>query len=213
MEQQRAYRYGVAEAKNEWAQGRATIYYQATPGVPVDGLDPETGLTRTVVAVDVGNLRAIASQQGHNDTIAELIRKNGLPAYSRKPWAAELSDLRKYFALRTASRAPTPLVVDAPAVTSDDGKFALAWKSTPNGFPGCPWCVTDLVLTDGQGRRVSDVSWGMDPTWIKSVDVYWGAAGSDVAIFRVTFETTASPSVSFNLLDLRTGRWLHSELY
>ncbi len=201
---QQAYDQGRAKFTQELAEGDANV--EVLGGDSAVGFDEESGLPQVFVNADVMDKLTAGRVAGHNDALHEYIDQYGLPANSRKKWEKDLLHLSDYFQRRSREQTPAHLVSGAGHEVSPDGRFTLMLRETSaDSRPSSPG--PELILVRQSDERAVALPAGVGDR--PDTSMVWGPDGSDTAIFQF------KPAVGAKLLavlDLRSGRWLLTEL-
>jgi hypothetical protein len=176
------------------------------------GIDPATGLPW--VAADPADPATPGRVAGHNAALDAYIRAYGVPPNPRQQWSAELSDLRGYFAARSApgvggaAGRPTELPLDGRALFATEGQFGLAWRRTPKAAD-----PTQLLLIYGLHGGASNPVPPIPATLYGGrTEVLWGPPAGEFAVLHWTAPTAPEGDrEGYSALDLRTGYWLKHE--
>jgi len=199
------YAVGLAEAEWEIANRRASIYTMGFGAGSVN-YDLETGLPVVAIAGCIVDSYIQGRADGHNFNIREYIERDGLPEYSRLPWADELSDLQSYFEGRLKMDSLFYLRLAGPAALASNGAASLELRrSRFHKFD-----IPCLFIKGPRGLRRSGQS--IFGTWPDSMSVLWGPPDSDLAFLRwERYAGKGRDSIAYQYaaLDLRTGRILN----
>lgn len=199
------YAAGVAEAKWEIANKRAVIYTMGL-GAGMNNYDLKTGLPAVAIAGCIVDSYIEGRAEGHNNQIRDHIERDGLPEYSRLPWANELSDLRSYFEDRATRDSLVSVRLGGPAVQAVEGDASLQLRrSVYHTFE-----IPCLFIKGPRGWRRSGLS--IFGNWPDSMVLLWGPPNSDLAFLR--WERYADKSryglvYNYAAVDLRSGRVLN----
>jgi hypothetical protein len=199
------YAAGWWDAELELWRGEATIYWVGGLVMgDVCNIDPDTGLGMRARSGCVNRTGDSDWVRGHNDHIAQYIRRHGLPENTLKPWAQELFNLYDYFDDRSRTDVPSRLFAGGAAIVSPDGRNSVRLVAgvKDDGSPG-DWLW--VIITAGHVVH--------DKGYIRpekgDFDLLWGPEGSRFAVIRSVSEKREH----YVAYDLRTGRHLRDETW
>lgn len=195
-EYREAYQQGAREAKQELADGRATLYTCGL-GDLFERLDRDTGLRYQAIAGCVVDDAVLGRSRGHNDTIRKFIATKGLPTNSFKRWEKDVFALREYFE-NAAKGAP---------------QFPLAAGDFGHSSPNEEFSVR-LVRRPAQSLEIEVTQPGNMPLSAEiivgdTVECVWGPKDSRFLVARSV--RAEKKLICYMALDLSSARWLRFE--
>ena len=192
------YDAGWWEAERELWRGEAKLY--ASAGLrkgDLCNIDQDTGLPLDHPGC-MGDVSYDEWMAGHNDHIAQYIRRHGLPKNTFKPWEKDLFNLARFFDDRSRIDVPKRLVAGGPALVSLNGRNGVRLVPNPMTTEMRTVVITagDVVLCD------SNIQIGTGDS-----DLLWGPDGSRFVVIRSITEE----GELYAAYDLGTGRHLRDE--